>query len=334
MSDPTPDFPKGSAGPVVFDRPSLREARELIESQGLLFEPEFDDLAGLFENGQLVACGARAGYVLKMLAIAPSHQGTDALGGLVTKLILSAISAGHDTVFVFTLPQNVASFEALNFRLLVTHGKTALLEHGPGLEDYLAGHASQITQGHNGAVVINGNPFTLGHLYLVECAAQRVDRLYLFMVREDQSVFPFEVRFRLAEEATVHLRNVTVLDTSRYAVSAGTFPSYFLLLFAERIAPRFRIACRFVGQEPLCPTTAAYNKMMAEVLGAHAIQCVELPRILAGGLPISATRVRKAFAADDLETLRCLVPPATLEFLQSPPARPIAERLRSKMEEA
>ena len=212
MSDPTPDFPKGSAGPVVFDRPSLREARELIESQGLLFEPEFDDLAGLFENGQLVACGARAGYVLKMLAIAPSHQGTDALGGLVTKLILSAISAGHDTVFVFTLPQNVASFEALNFRLLVTHGKTALLEHGPGLEDYLAGHASQITQGHNGAVVINGNPFTLGHLYLVECAAQRVDRLYLFVVREDRSVFPFEVRFRLAEEATVHLRNVTVLD--------------------------------------------------------------------------------------------------------------------------
>ena len=83
-------------------------------------------------------CGARAGYVLKMLAIAPSHQGTDALGELVTKLILSAISAGHDSVFVFTLPQNVASFEALNFRLLVTHGQTALLEHGPGLEDYLA----------------------------------------------------------------------------------------------------------------------------------------------------------------------------------------------------
>ncbi len=128
-------------GPVLFDRPSVREARELIESQGLRFEPEFDDLVGLFEDGRLVACGARAGYVLKMLVIAPSHQGTDILGELVTKLILSAISAGHDSVFVFTLPQNVASFEALNFRLLVTHGQTALLEHGPGLEDYLARHA-------------------------------------------------------------------------------------------------------------------------------------------------------------------------------------------------
>jgi len=331
------------------DRPGLPEARELIESQGLRYEPGFDDLAGVFENGRLVACGARDGYVLKMLAVAPSHQGTDVLGELITKLVNSAISAGHDTVFVFTLPRNVPSFEALNFRLLVTHGQAALLEYGPGLKDYLAAHASQIVEGHNGAVVINGNPFTLGHLHLVEYAAGRVDRLYLFVVREDRSVFPFAVRFRLAEQATAHLENVTVLDTSRYSVSAGTFPSYFLKrldeaaeaqmqidarLFAERIAPGFHVACRFVGQEPLCPATAAYNRIMAEVLPEHGVQFLELPRNLAGGLPISATRVRKAFAANDFETLRGLVPPATLEFLESPPAGSIAERLRTEMEAA
>lgn len=332
---------------LVYDQPALSDARRLIESHGLRFEPEFDDLVGLFEDGQLVACGARAGYVLKMLAIAPSHQGTDALGGLVTELLRSAISAGQDTVFIFTSPQNVASFETMNFRMLVTHGQTALLEHGPGLEAYIASHASQITQGNNGAVVINGNPFTLGHLHLVEVAARQVERLYLFVVREDKSVFPFDVRFRLAQEATAHLRNVTVLDTSRYAVSAGTFPSYFLkrldqvataqmqidlLLFAQRIAPRFHVACRFVGQEPNCETTAAYNKMMAEVLGAHAIRCVELPRILAGGMPISATRVREAFAGNDFDILGELVPSSTLAFLKSPSARDIAERLRTKME--
>ncbi len=349
MGDPKPNFPTVYGGTVLFDRPALSEARELIESQGLRFEPEFDDLVGIYEDGQLIACGSRAGYVLKMLAIAPSHQGTDALGGLVTKLILSAISAGHDTVFVFTMPQNVASFEALNFRLLVTHGQAALLEHGPGFSEYLASHASRITQGKNGAVVINGNPFTLGHLHLVERAAERVDHLYVFIVREDRSVFPFSVRFRLAQEVTAHIRNVTILDTSRYAVSAGTFPSYFLKrydevaaaqmqidlrLFAHRIAPGFHIGCRFVGQEPLCETTAAYNKMMAEVLDAYGVQFVELPRIVERGLAISATRVRKAFAANDFGTLRVLVPPATLEFLQSPAAHPIAERLRSEMEEA
>ncbi|MGB8258754.1 MAG: adenylyltransferase/cytidyltransferase family protein [Terracidiphilus sp.] len=313
------------------------------------FEPQFDDLVGLFEMGQLVACGARSGYVLKMLAIAPSHQGTDALGTLVTELILSALSAGHDTVFVFTQPRNAGSFEALNFRLLVTHGDVALLEHGPGLKNYLASHASVVTEGRNGAAVVNGNPFTLGHLYLVEQAARQVDRLYLFVVREDRSVFPFDVRFRLAEEATGHLPNVTVLDTSRYAVSAGTFPNYFLKrldeaapaqmridvrLFAERIAPSFHVASRFAGQEPLCPATAAYNQIMAEVLPAHGIQFVELPRIQAGGLPICATRVRQAFAASDFDTLGELVPPATLRFLQSPPAHAIAERLRTQREEA
>jgi [citrate (pro-3S)-lyase] ligase len=333
----------------LFDRPELQEARDLIESQGLRFEPEFDDLVGVFENGKLVACGARAGYVLKMLAIAPSHQGTDALGQLVTKLVQSAMSAGYDTVFVFTPPRNVATFEALNFRLLVADGQAALLEHGPGLGAYLASHAAEIAQGHNGAVVVNGNPFTLGHLYLIEWAARQVDRLYLFVVREDRSVFPFAVRLRLAREATAHLRNVTALDTSRYAVSAGTFPSYFLkrldeaataqirmdlLLFAQRIAPPFHITCRFVGQEPLCPLTSAYNKMMAEILAANGINWVELPRIQAGGLPISASGVRKAFAQGDNETLRLLVPAATLEFLQSPAARAIAERLRHDLKEA
>lgn len=330
----------------MFDPPTQREARELIESQGLRFETGFDELVGLYEVGRLIACGARAGYVLKMLAIAPSHQGTDTLGALVTRLVQAGMAAGHDTLFVFTLPQNASSFQALNFRLLATHGKAALLEYGPGLEAYLAAHAAQITPGHNGAVVINGNPFTLGHLHLVEFAAARVDRLFLFVVREDRSAFPFEVRYRLAAEATAHLPNVSILDTSRYAVSAGTFPSYFLKqldevavaqmqldlrLFAQRIAPRFHIAARFVGQEPLCPTTAAYNQTMAEVLEANAIHCIEVPRIEAGGLPISATRVRAAFANEELETLRTLVPPTTLEFLLSPPARSIAERLRTQL---
>jgi [citrate (pro-3S)-lyase] ligase len=332
----------GSAPPQGFDQPGPDEARALIESCGLRYEPGFDVLAGLYEQGRLVACGARAGYVLKMLAIAPDHQGGGALGELVTRLVQSGLAAGQDTLFVFTPPQNAPSFEALNFRLLVTHGQAALLECGPGLPAYLAEHAAQIVPGRNGAVVVNGNPFTLGHQHLVQRAAARVDRLYLFVVREDSSVFPFAVRFRLAREATAHLGNVTVLDTSRYAVSAGTFPSYFLKrldvqsqaqmqidlrLFSQRIAPAFHVAARFVGEEPLCPTTAAYNRMMAEVLAEHGIGLEVIPRIEAGGLPISATRVRAALRAGDLRGMEQLVPPATLAFLRSEAARPIRTQL-------
>lgn len=332
----------------MFDKPTQSDARRLIESQGLRFEPDFDDLVGVHEDGQLVACGARAGYVLKMLAIAKSHQGTDVLGALVTKLLLSGMAAGYETVFVFTLPTNATSFQALNFRLLVTHGKAALLEHGPGLPAYLASHARSVRDGKNGAVVINGNPFTLGHLYLVEVAARQVDHLYVFVVREDRSIFPFAMRYALVTAATAHLPNVTVLDTSYYAVSAGTFPSYFLKrhddvasaemhldlsLFAERIAPPFRIVTRLVGHEPLCPVTAAYNQAMTQVLEANGIRRVEIPRLEEGGAPISATRVRSAFAEGDFATLKRLVPPPTLELLQSSAAQPIAVCLRSRHKE-
>ena len=327
--------------PITLPPSALAEARALVEGLGLRFEAGFDEMAGLYEDGVLVACGARAGYVLKMMAIAPSHQGTDALGSLVTHLVLAAREAGQDTVFVFTPPRNAPSFQALNFRLLVTEGESALLEYGPGLEAYLA--AQTRTPGNNGAVLINGNPFTLGHLHLVTRAAQGVDRLYLFVVQEDRSVFPFEVRLRLAREATAHLDNVTVLGTSRYAVSTGTFPSYFLkrldqaatiqmrldlTLFAQRIAPAFHITQRFVGQEPLCPTTAAYNLVMADVLEAHGIRCVELPRLQAGSLPISASRVRQALAEGNDQALEALVPPATLAFLRSPAGNDIAHLMK------
>jgi len=346
--DSSPDATTGPGEPLLFDRPSPAEARALVEGQGLRFEPDFDDLVGLYAHGRLVACGARAGYVLKMLVIARSHQGSDALGTLVTFLVQSARAAGHDTVFVFTPPRNAPSFEALNFRLLVTAGESALLEYGPGLPAYLEAAAPIISPGRNGAVVVNGNPFTRGHLDLVEAAAREVDRLYLFIVREDRSVFPFEVRHRLASVATQHLRNVVVLDTSRYAVSAGTFPSYFmkrldglalaqmrldLLLFAERIAPAFHIVRRFVGREPFCATTAAYNQAMSEILARKGLGWVERPRLEFGGQAISATWVRRALREGGLESIRSLVPVTTYDYLCSPEARPIAEQLRTLKEE-
>ena len=48
-----------------------------------------------------------------------------------------------------------------------------------------------------GALVMNCNPFTLGHQYLVEYAASKVAKLYLFVVEEDKSEFPFADRIEL-----------------------------------------------------------------------------------------------------------------------------------------
>ena len=249
---------------------------------------------------------------------------------------------GHETFFVYTRPDHVTTFERLNFRLLVTHSIAALLEIGPGIREYLDMHRALMRPGKNGAIVVNGNPFTLGHLHLAETAARRVDHLYLFVVREDRSVFPFDARFRLAREATAHLPNVGVLETSRYAVSAGTFPSYFLKrlddaalaqmqldvrLFASVLAPPFSVRARFVGDEPYCATTAAYNRTMEEVLGEYGIEWTQIPRLAQGEAAISASRVRECLGRGDLDRVASWVPPATMTFLRSREGEAIAQRL-------
>jgi [citrate (pro-3S)-lyase] ligase len=321
------------------------EARRLIEAQGLSFEDDADDLAGIYDSGRLVAVGARAGYVLKMFAIDEAYQGGEALGALATTLTSLARTAGHESLFVFTRPEHAPSFEQCHFRVLVDSGPVVLLECGPGLEAYLEEHRDVIRPGLNGAVVVNGNPFTRGHLHLVEKAADHVDTLYLFVVREDRSVFPFDARIRLAREATSHLPNVAVLDTSRYAVSAGTFPSYFLKktdekarlqmevdarLFATRLAPVFDIRERLVGTEPYCETTALYNRVMAEVLPIFGIGIVEVQRAGDDAGVFSATRVRDALAAGKLDSVETMVPPATMAFLRSEEGRAIAARLAAR----
>jgi [citrate (pro-3S)-lyase] ligase len=326
------------------------EAKRLVESQGLSFEGGCDDVVGIYDGDRLVATAARAGYVLKMFAIDEAWQGGETLGQLVTAIADLARRAGHESLFVYTRPSSAASFEACNFRLLVACGEVALLEYGGGLEAYLHGyrHMREALSGRDAvpadakaglratpgasAVVINGNPFTLGHQHLVETAAAGVKRLYLFVVREDRSVFPFDVRYKLARDAVAHLQNVVLLDTSRYAVSAGTFPSYFLRqhdeaarlqmevdarLFGRHIAPAFDIGRRVVGDEPYCETTAAYNRVLASVLTEYGVALDVVPRLGDATGFFSATRVRAALACGDWDTVARLVPKTTLAFLRS-----------------
>ena len=320
----------------------VADARRLIAAQRLRFEEGCDDFVGIYDGGRLLATAARAGGVLKMFAIDPVLQGGAALGALASELIGLGRAAGEEAFFVFTRPEHAPSFAAIDFRLLAVHAEAALLEYGGGLAAYLAAHASLVRPGRNGAAVVNGNPFTLGHQHLVETASRQVDTFYLFVVREDRSVFPFAARYRLAAEATAHLPNVVLLDTSRYAVSAATFPTYFLRhlddvalaqmqldarVFAAHLAPFFGIQRRFVGHEPFDATTAAYNAVMRGVLPEYGLALVEIERREDGEVPISATQVRAAFARGDVGALRRLVPETTLAYLRSAEGLALAERL-------
>ncbi|MGD0842827.1 MAG: [citrate (pro-3S)-lyase] ligase [Geobacteraceae bacterium] len=323
--------------------PDIGGARAFIEQNGLTFEEGYDDLVGVHEGDELVAVGARAGNILKMLVVEPSRQNGAFLGEVVTDLVGRGFAAGFASLFVFTKPEYATTFEALNFSLLASHERVALLEYGGGLERWLSSNLSLVRKGVNGAVVVNCNPFTLGHRHLVETASRQVDNLYIFVVREERSEFPFAVRFRLVEEGVRDIPNVLLLDTSSYAVSSITFPAYFmkrddpialiqmeldLTLFAARIATFFKISRRFIGTEPCCTTTSSYNEAMKRLLPVYGLDVVEVPRKETADGVISASRVRELLKCDDLAAIEMLVPGTTLAYLRSAEAAPVREKLR------
>lgn len=322
----------------------IERARRLIVEAGLRFEEDYDTLVGVFEGRELVAVGARSGNIFKMLVVAPDHQDGAALGALVTELMRSAGYAGFEVFFIFTRPQNAHSFQALNFVPLVHHTQTTLLEFGGGLRRYLKAHEALVAPGDNGALVMNCNPFTLGHRYVIEQAAAECETLYIFVVREDRSVFPFDVRLRLVQQGVRDLPGVRVLDSRCYAVSQLTFPAYFLkdadqaqqvqmevdvMLFAKHLAPYFHIRRRFFGTEPYCRTTRLYNETMKKLLPDFAIAAVETPRTSVAGAAVSAYRVREALRREAYETVRELVPQSTFDFLMSEDARSLRDTLRN-----
>lgn len=182
------------------------------------------------------------------------------------------------------------------------------------------------TPPRRGVVVMNCNPFTLGHRYLIEQAAKQVERLFVMVVREDCSLFAYAERKAMVEQGVAHLKNVTVIDGSEYAISQATFPTYFLKrlddaadtqmlldldLFRRHIAPALGTTVRFVGTEPIDQLTRRYNQLMHEVLA----DVRETARLEKEGNAVSASRVRKAMEQGDMSTIRQLVPPTTLPYI-------------------
>lgn len=183
-----------------------------------------------------------------------------------------------------------------------------------------------------GAVVMNCNPFTKGHRYLVEQALGMVDKLYLFVVEEDKSYFRFEDRFHMVKAGVADLENVHVVPSGKYVISKDMFAQYFekecvqtvesmdydLYIFGEIVAADLGIQYRFVGKEPFDQVTRAYNEAMKRILPKFGVEVIEFPRILSeeSGAMVSATMVRKAIMEKDTDLIKVLCPESTYTFLE------------------
>ena len=181
-----------------------------------------------------------------------------------------------------------------------------------------------------GSIVMNCNPFTLGHRYLIEQCANKCDVLMVFVVQEDKSFFPFEDRIRLVREGNRDLKNVYVLESGKFILSSRTFEGYFnksklqdrfvdssedVTLFAREIAPAAHIQVRFAGTEPFDTVTRQYNRTLAAILPQYGIRFEEIPRLEKCGEVISASKVRRLLEEGKWDDIRKIVPDITFSYL-------------------
>lgn len=320
--------------------------------------------AVLDDDGEMIAGGGLKDDVIKCVTVDDAHKGEAIANTLVSHLISHANQEGYSCIKLFTKPKNRQLFESLSFRLLAEAPEAILMETGIGgisntvealkkieeesekykeynkecKEDskecrentsYLNTTTPQhlnTTMQPTGCIVMNCNPFTLGHRYLIEQAAKQVERLYVMVVREDCSLFAYTERKAMVEQGVADIENVNVIDGSDYAISRATFPTYFLKrlddaadtqilldldLFRRHIAPALGATVRFVGTEPTDQLTRRYNQLMHEVLK----DVREIDRLEKDGNAVSASRVRKAMEEGDMNTIRQLVPPTTLPYI-------------------
>ena len=320
--------------------------------------------AVLDDDGEMIAGGGLKDDVIKCVAVDDAHKGEAIANTLVSHLISHANQEGYGCIKLFTKPKNRQLFESLSFRLLAEAPEAVLMETGIGgisntvealkkikeesekykeynkecKEDskkckentsYLNTSTPQhlnTTVQPTGCIVMNCNPFTLGHRYLIEQAAKQVERLYVMVVKEDCSLFAYTERKAMVEQGVADIENVSVIDGSDYAISRATFPTYFLKrlddaadtqmlldldLFRRHIAPALGATVRFVGTEPTDQLTRRYNQLMHEALK----DVREINRLEKDGNAVSASRVRKAMEEGDMNTIRQLVPPTTLPYI-------------------
>lgn len=206
-------------------------------------------------------------------------------------------------------------------------GMTALDEaEQRKLEAYIAQvkQCGEIKKGSSvGAIVMNCNPMTRGHLYLIEHARSKVDYLYIFVVQEDKSVFPFEERFAMVKEGTEQMGNVIVVPSGEFVLSYTTMPLYFekekkveetldaahdLTIFGEFVAKELGITKRFVGEELSDPVTRQYNEAMKRILPNYGIEVEEIKRFEIDQKTVSASTVRKWIREGKWEEVEQFVP--------------------------
>jgi [citrate (pro-3S)-lyase] ligase len=307
----------------------------LLSANGLTLDPLVTLTLGVWESERLIGTVSVFKQSIRSFAVALEYQGTNLIGLLVDEAVGRIYAKGYSNVFVLSSQYSARSFEFLGFSVIMKTAMGYLLmeRQNRGVEAYCKNLSDfKVCIEDIGAIVMNGNPFTLGHLHLVEFAAKRCAFLYIWVVKEQTGGLPYETRLHLIRKGTAHLKNIFILEGSDYIAARATFPSCFriasedmialyadldLKIFGHYLARQLGIKKRFVGAEKNCSTTSSYNRHMKKILPLYGIEVIETERLAMDGETINTAHVRECILEGNFQKMAATLPASTYEYLLS-----------------
>ena len=267
-------------------------------------------------------------YIIKDLAVDENYQSENVASLLVNEMLNHFRANSIYNYHVFTKPIYRHIFESFGFKKIIETEKVVMLEGGAKfinnklleIKNIINNNFGIIDETSDiGCIVINANPITNGHVFLIEEASRNHKMVILFVVEEEKSEFSFDERFSMVYLATRRLGNVCVVPSSKYIVSSLTFPQYFLkdedealleyskvdaLIFKEYFIKELYIKKRYVGTESI-NKMINYNNVLKEILGE---KLVIVDRLTMSGEIVSASKVRQLLVENKFDEALELVP--------------------------
>jgi [citrate (pro-3S)-lyase] ligase len=326
----------------------VQEVRDFLQTFHLELDDNVDYTVVIRKNEEIKATCSKSKNVFKCFAVSDELRGEGVAATLMGAVSDKLFDEGIYHSFIFTKIENIDIFTSLGYKIIHEIENVALLESGIyDIKKYLKDMQKEYNIDANtkkSALVMNCNPFTLGHRYLIEEAARQSVQVLVFIVEEDKSSFPFIHRYAMVKEGVSHLHNVRVIKGGEYIISRATFPSYFLRkedeilqayttldasIFGRYFCTSLNITKRFIGEEPYCRVTNAYNESLKEILPIYGVEVIEVKRKSYRSDVISASKVRKLIKEGRISDIENIVPSSTWQFLNTTEGKEIMEKIRT-----
>lgn len=315
---------------IIKGSSSEKALEEFLLDKEVIYE-DVDASYVIRDAGDIIATVSVKKNLIKFFYTDEAYQGEGLAIELINSALEDIISKGYRTYFVFTKAKNENIFTSLSMDLIEKTEDVVLLEGGFfKYADWIQNIKKDLDKDEYSAIVMNANPLTLGHEYLVDKALEDDRDLIIFVLEEDASYFSTKDRYEMVGSHYQDNDRVHVYKSGPYIISRATFPTYFLKkdtdklkvyteldakIFAKRIAKDLNIKKRYFGTEPIDKVTEKYNEMMKKILFEYGVESEFIERKKINDEYISASKLRDGMETD-FESIKKYLSQDVYEYLK------------------